>query len=84
MHFFHQPKQHLLLLTATPHSGKQQEFQSLLGLLDKEFEKIDIVTASETERKIIAKHFVQRRRADIVKWLDEETLFPQRISSDIG
>ena len=77
-------KQHLLLLTATPHSGKQQEFQSLLGLLDKEFEKIDIVTASETERKIIAKHFVQRRRADIVKWLDEETLFPQRISSDIG
>ena len=26
--------QHLILLTATPHSGKQQEFQSLLGLVN--------------------------------------------------
>jgi superfamily II DNA or RNA helicase len=76
--------QHLLLLTATPHSGKQEEFQSLLGLLDKDFERIDIVTSSEAERKRIARHFVQRRRADIVKWLDEETFFPERISVDIG
>ena len=76
--------QHLLLLTATPHSGKQEEFQSLLGLLDKDFERIDIVKASEAEKKRIAKHFVQRRRGDIVKWLDEETVFPERISVDIG
>jgi superfamily II DNA or RNA helicase len=75
-------KQHLLLLTATPHSGKQAEFQSLLGLLKPEFEKIDIITSSEAERKEIAKHFIQRRRGDVLKWLDEETKFPQRNSTD--
>lgn len=76
------PKQHLLLLTATPHSGKQEEFQSLLGLLKPSFEKIDIITSTEHERKEIAKHFIQRRRGDVLKWLDEETKFPERNSID--
>jgi superfamily II DNA or RNA helicase len=75
--------QHLVLLTATPHSGKQAEFQSILGLLKPEFEKIDVVISTESERKEIAKHFIQRRRADILKWLDEETKFPERNSIDI-
>lgn len=75
-------KQHLVLLTATPHSGKQAEFQSLIGLLKPEFEKIDVVTSSEAERKEIAKHFIQRRRGDVLKWLDEETKFPERNSID--
>lgn len=75
-------KQHLVLVTATPHSGKQAEFQSLLGLIKPAFEKIDITTSSEQERKDIAKHFIQRRRADILKWLDEETKFPERNSVD--
>lgn len=74
--------QHLVLLTATPHSGKQAEFQSLLGLLKPEFEKTDVVTSSELERKEIAKHFIQRRRGDVLKWLDEETRFPDRNSVD--
>jgi superfamily II DNA or RNA helicase len=74
--------QHLILLTATPHSGKQAEFQSLLGLLKPEFEKIDVVTSTESERKEIAKHFIQRRRSDVLKWLDEETKFPERNSID--
>lgn len=74
--------QHLVLLTATPHSGKEAEFQSLLGLLKPEFEKIDVVTSSEPERKKIAKHFIQRRRGDVLKWLDEETKFPERNSID--
>lgn len=74
--------QHLLLLTATPHSGKQAEFQSVLGLLNPDFEKIDIITSTEEERKEIAKHFIQRRRADVLKWLDEETKFPDRNSID--
>ncbi|MCB8993970.1 MAG: DEAD/DEAH box helicase, partial [Bacteroidales bacterium] len=74
--------QNLLLLTATPHSGKQAEFQSLLGMLKPDYEKIDIVTSTDTERKDLAKSFVQRRRIDVVKWLDEETKFPERISTD--
>lgn len=74
--------QHLLLLTATPHSGKQAEFQSILGLLKPEFEEIDIISSSVHERKEIAKHFIQRRRGDIIKWLNEETKFPERNSID--
>ena len=74
--------QHLVLLTATPHSGKQAEFQSLLGLLNPSFGKQDIVSASDQERKEIARHFIQRRRGDVTKWLGEETSFPNRISTD--
>lgn len=75
--------QHLILLTATPHSGKQQEFQSLLGLLKPEFEKSEVVTATDTQRKALAKHFIQRRRGDVMMWLDEETSFPERKSEEI-
>jgi superfamily II DNA or RNA helicase len=75
--------QHLILLTATPHSGKQQEFQSLLGLLKPEFENNEVITATETERKALAKHFIQRRRGDVVMWLDEETKFPERKSEEM-
>lgn len=72
--------QHLVLLTATPHSGKQEEFQSLLGLLNPEFKNADVISSTEKERKEIAKYFIQRRRADVLKWLDEETKFPERDS----
>ena len=72
-------KQHLLLLTATPHSGKTEEFQSILGLLKPSFASIDLITASSKEKKTIAQHFVQRRRKNIEKWLGEETSFPERI-----
>ncbi|NLO03855.1 MAG: DEAD/DEAH box helicase [Bacteroidales bacterium] len=74
--------QNLLLLTATPHSGKQAEFQSLLGILKPEYERLDIISSSEGERRKLAKRFVQRRRADVVKWLGEETRFPERIPTD--
>lgn len=75
--------QHLILLTATPHSGKQQEFQSLLGLLKPEFEKNEVITATESERKTLSRHFIQRRRGDVMMWLDEETSFPERKSEEI-
>ena len=78
--------QHLVFLTATPHSGKQAEFQSLLGLLKPEFERIDVITSSEAERKEIAKHFIQRRRGDVVKTVqelkDDDLRFPTRKSVD--
>jgi len=78
------PGQNLIMLTATPHSGKQKEFQSLLGLLNPEFAQIDISHSTEDERKRISKHFIQRRRADVLKWLDEETKFPERKSDDLA
>ncbi|MEU0516730.1 DEAD/DEAH box helicase [Streptosporangium sp. NPDC006007] len=65
---------HLLLVTATPHSGKPTAFLNLLGLLKPEFARID--TNGRAGRALLAQHFVQRRRADIRKYLDEETEFP--------
>jgi superfamily II DNA or RNA helicase len=72
------PNQHLVMLTATPHSGKSEEFHSLLGLLKPEFETIDLPNSSQAERKSLARHFVQRKRADVEKWLGEDTPFPER------
>lgn len=74
--------QHLVMLTATPHSGKPEEFGSLLGLIDNSFENIDIATAGQAERKRLAAHFVQRRRADVAKWMNQKTPFPERDSGE--
>jgi len=72
------PNQQLILLTATPHSGKPEEFQSLLGLLRKDFEGLDIPESTQQQRRELAKYFIQRKRGDVEKWLGEDTPFPQR------
>lgn len=71
-------QQHLVLLTATPHSGKPEEFQSLLKLIKPEYATLDLGTASEAQRKAIAKHFIQRKRGDVLQWLGDDHPFPQR------
>ncbi|AQT48631.1 helicase-related protein [Burkholderia cenocepacia] len=78
------PDQHVILLTATPHSGKSEEFQSLLGLLQPEFELIDLPSASRAERTELARHFVQRKRGDVEKWLGEDTPFPSRDAFELN
>jgi len=78
------PQQHLVLLTATPHSGKPEEFHSLLGLLRPEYETMDLPNSSPAQRKELARHFIQRKRADVEKWLGEETPFPKRDPKEIG
>jgi len=75
---------HLLLLTATPHSGKDEEFQSLLGLLKPEFRDYDMVNLEQTKRKKIARHFIQRKRENIKRWMNEDTPFPERESKEIA
>lgn len=75
---------HIVLLTATPHSGKDSEFTSLLGLLKPEFEKIDFEEIDQNGRRRLSRHFVQRKRANIIRWLDEKTEFPERESREIG
>ena len=72
------PDQQLVLLTATPHSGKPEEFHSLLGLIKGEFETLDLPESSQTQRRELARYFVQRKRADVQKWLGEDTAFPER------
>ena len=69
---------HLILLTATPHSGISESFKSLLGLVQPEFESYELDHLSESRRKELARHFVQRRRADVRTWLGNETPFPER------
>lgn len=75
---------HLLLLTATPHSGKDEEFQSLLGLLKPEFGSLSMESMGPKNREAIAKHFIQRKRENIKKWLSEETPFPDRDTKEVA
>jgi superfamily II DNA or RNA helicase len=75
------PRRHLILVTATPHSGKEEAFRSLLGFLKEEFKELPPdLSGRENERHRIrlAAHFVQRRRADIRSYLERETPFPER------
>lgn len=76
-------QQHLLLLTATPHSGKDGEFKSLLGLVNAEFENFDFEDLTTSEKRKVAAHFIQRKRKNIEKWLDEETPFPKRTTEEL-
>jgi superfamily II DNA or RNA helicase len=75
---------HMILLTATPHSGKDEEFQSLLGLLRPDFEKLSMDNLEQKHKEQIAKHFIQRKREQIRKWLGEDTPFPDRDTREIG
>ena len=76
-------QQHLLLLTATPHSGKDGEFKSLLGLVNPEFETYDFADLETSAKRKVAAHFIQRKRKNIEKWLDEETPFPKRTTEEL-
>ncbi|MEZ5181525.1 MAG: DEAD/DEAH box helicase family protein [Acidimicrobiales bacterium] len=68
------PSRHLILVTATPHSGKEEGFRNLVGLLEPTLATADLETVKGREH--LARHFVQRRRPDIRRYLDEETAFP--------
>jgi superfamily II DNA or RNA helicase len=76
------PNRHLILLTATPHSGIDQAFRSLLGLLRPEFATWDIGQLSEEQRAKLALHFVQRTRYDIEHSWEAVRCFPKRESAD--
>jgi hypothetical protein len=73
--------QHLLLVTATPHSGKDADFQALLALLDPAFADLPEDLSGEQNRRHrerVARHVVQRRRGDIERYLATDTAFPKR------
>lgn len=73
---------HLVLLSATPHSGKEDSFLSILGLLRPDFRELDFASLSQTERAELARYFVQRRRADVRHWMGTDTPFPERDTTD--
>ena len=74
-------ERHLMLLTATPHSGDEAAFDRLLGILDPEFS--GAVAGKRGTRIRLARHFVQRRRVDIIgrDW-GEERAFPRHDTTE--
>lgn len=81
------PNRHLILVTATPHSGKEHAFRSLISLLGAEFEDLpDDLSGkgNEHQRRKLAQHFIQRKRSDIVEYLDTKTPFPKREEEELS
>ncbi|MFC1643044.1 helicase-related protein [Myxococcota bacterium] len=78
------PTRHLIMLTATPHSGDERTFYRLLGLLERDFERLSDATGDERAelRVRLARHFVQRRRLDLAEW-QESGLFPRRETQEL-
>ena len=78
------PDRHMVLLTATPHSGDDTAFHNLLGLLDPRFAPLAEMPDGEERRTLrteLSAHFVQRRRGDIAEWRDQAG-FPARESRE--
>ncbi|MFF3892842.1 helicase-related protein [Streptomyces sp. NPDC001812] len=77
------PARHLLLVTATPHSGKEEPFRRLLGLLDARLATVSFDTRAG--RELLAQFFVQRRRADIREDFQDGAHFPStRDSAEVS
>lgn len=68
----------LILLTATPHSGIELAFRSLVGLLRPEFADWNTSALDEPKRIELARHFAQRTRFDIERDWEGEHCFPKR------
>ena len=75
---------HMVLLTATPHSGDDEAFFNLLGLLRPEFTQLkDLPSTQRSDlREALSRHFVQRRRPDIAEWQDA-SMFPERKTAEV-
>ncbi|MBL8377531.1 MAG: DEAD/DEAH box helicase [Burkholderiales bacterium] len=75
---------HMLLLTATPHSGDEEAFYNLLGLLRADFTTLkDLSPGARADlRDDLSRQFVQRRRPDIAEWQDT-SMFPDRETAEI-
>jgi superfamily II DNA or RNA helicase len=77
---------HLLLVTATPHSGKEGAFRSLLSLLSPEIGELpENLTGEENRRhrERLARHLVMRRRGDIRHYVETDTEFPDRKDTEV-
>jgi len=54
-----------------------------LGLVNPEFETYNFSDLTTSEKRKVAAHFIQRKRKNIEKWLDEETPFPKRTTEEL-
>ena len=75
-------KRHIILVTATPHSGIEESFRLLLGLLDPKFDAPNAPGGRLDRRKLLPQ-VVQRRRSDVETWMGADTPFPERLSEEV-
>lgn len=81
------PTRHVVLVTATPHSGDEDAFRSLLSLLNPGFRDLPPSLSGDhnrAHRDRLALHLVQRKRADIRHYMDADTPFPERKEAEEG
>lgn len=73
---------HLLLLTATPHMGKQYPYYALWRLLEPNlFSTLDAFSDFPAEGR--QNHFIRRTKEEMV-YLDGKPLYPKRISDTLA
>lgn len=80
------PDRNMIFVTATPHSGKEDVFRSLLAFLNPEFADLPEDLGgpqNEKARRRLAEFFVQRRRGDIRAFMEANTPFPSRKAQEI-
>ena len=75
---------HMLLLTATPHSGDREAFYRLIALLKPEFHALMEERKDDKQlRAELGRHFVQRHRIDIENDWNGKSIFPQRLTKEV-
>jgi superfamily II DNA or RNA helicase len=73
--------QHLMLLTATPHMGKEYPYYCLWRLLDPEvFSTVDALKSYPKEAR--KDHFIRRTKEEMVKF-SGEPIYPMRVSDTL-
>ena len=85
-HTLSQQCEHLLLLTATPHRGRNDTFKKLLQLLDEDIFATDELAASrvkELEHDGINKFFIRRLKEDMRDW-DGKPLYRERFTQTVA
>lgn len=80
----HKPDIHLILLSATPHSGIERSFQSLMALLHEDFGRLDFSQLSPEAEAKVRRHFIQRTRATIRQYWETQLPFPERRSETVS
>lgn len=81
-------ERHIILLTATPHSGDELAFSNLLSLLKKDYAGLDDLSVDHSSsekmklREDLGRHLVQRRRNDVVNY-PGKAVFPDRKTKEI-
>ena len=75
---------HLLLLTATPHSGYTDSYASLLAMIEPGLVG-EAAGSTQIHRKAARKYVCQRRRRDIEEWFasEQRSPFPRRDQQEL-